>query len=376
MRIDRIELFHVAMPLISPWRTAYGEDAAVESVLCRMTSGSAHAWGESSPLAAPCYSPEWAGGVFAAARDWMASAVIGQDVSSGADLQRRLGLFKGNPFAKAVLDSAWWALESRIQGVPLHRLLGATRDMVPVGADFGVPDDFRSPAAIDELLADIGRAVEDGFPRVKLKFRPGWDLPMLRAVRREFPAVTLHIDCNSGYTLADRKLFREVDELGLAMIEQPLSHDDLVDHAALQAEIATPVCLDESLSSSARAEQAVRLGSCRYANIKPGRVGGLTNALAIHDTFRQAGIPCWVGGMLESATGASLCAALAMLDNFTYPADIFPSSRFYAEDLADPPLTLVRLPDGTPAVAAPQTLPEPHPQRLQRQTVQHAVIGQ
>jgi o-succinylbenzoate synthase len=368
MRLDRIELFHVAMPLISPWRTAYGADATIGSVLCRMVSGSAEAWGESTPLAAPCYSPEWAAGCFALCRDWLAPQLIGQDVVSGADLQQRLGMFKGNPFAKAALDTAWWALHSRIEGRPLHELLGATRRDVSVGADFGVLD------SVDDLLRGVGQAVAAGFPRIKLKFRPGWDLPMLRAVRHEYPEQVLHIDCNSGYRLSDVKLFQEADEFGLAMFEQPLCHDDLVDHAELQRQVRTPVCLDESIYSVRQAELAIRLQSCRFVNIKPGRCGGLTNALAIHHACRAAGIPCWVGGMLESAVGANLCIALAMLDNFTYPADIFPSSRFYHEDLGEPAVDLVRLPSGEPGVRAPLRLAEPNAERLRRLTVQQAVI--
>jgi O-succinylbenzoate synthase len=368
MRIDRIELFHVAMPLIYPWRTAYGEDAAVHSVLCRMTSGSIDAWGESSPLAAPCYSPEWAGGVFAVARDWMAPLLAGREIPTALDLQQRLALFKGNPFAKALFDTAWWNLHCQVSGTPLHRALGATRDEVPAGADFGVMD------SLDDLLAAISSAVDDGFPRVKLKFRPGWDTMMLRAVRAAFPRQTLHIDCNSGYRLADRPLFQQLDDFELAMIEQPLQHDDLLDHAELQRSIRTSVCLDESITGVRQAQQAIALGSCRYVNIKPARVGGLTNAVAIHDACRDAGIPCWVGGMLESAVGASFCVALAMLDNFTYPADIFPSSRFYREDLADPPIELHRSAAGLPSVRAFATPPEPVPERLQRLTVQRATI--
>jgi O-succinylbenzoate synthase len=373
MHISRIDLFHVAMPLIYPWRTAYGEDATIHSVLCQMTSGSRSAWGESSSLAAPCYSSEWAGGVFAVAKEWLAPALVGQSIASGEDLQSRLAHFKGNVFAKAALDNAWWALRSQETGQPLHVLLAeaagcAARDEVPVGADFGVMD------SIAELLAAIGPAVEQGFPRVKLKFRPGWDLPMLRAVRDAFPTQTFHIDCNSGYSLADLPLFREIDELGLAMIEQPLAHDDVVDHAALQAAIRTPVCLDESITGLRQNEQAIRLGSCRYVNIKPGRVGGLTVAIKIHNACQAAGIPCWVGGMLESAVGASQCVALAMLPNFTYPADIFPSSRFYREDLADEPLELIRTREREPGVRPFPQPPEPHPERLVRMTVQSARI--
>ncbi|MCB9873938.1 MAG: o-succinylbenzoate synthase [Planctomycetaceae bacterium] len=368
MNINRIELFHVAMPLMYPWRTAYGEDAAIHSVLCRMTSGSVDAWGESSPLAAPCYSPEWGGGVFATARDWLAPAIIGRDITSGEQLQTLLGLYKGNSFAKAVLDTAWWSLQSKLTGTPLHALLGATRDEVAVGADFGVMD------SVDELLAAIAPAVEAGFPRVKLKFRPGWDIDMLRAVRRTFPKQVFHIDCNSGYRLADVELFRAIDEFNLAMIEQPLPHDDVYQHAQLQAQICTPICLDESITNLRRAELAIELNSCRYMNIKPGRVGGLTPAVAIHDACRDAGIPCWVGGMLESSTGSSHCIALAMLDNFTYPADIFPTNRFYAQDLSEPPLELHCSSDGQPSVRAFATLPEPDAKRLAELTLQRATI--
>ena len=369
MKIDRIELFHVAMPLISPWRTAYGEDASIHSVLCRMTSGSVDGWGESTPLAAPCYSPEWAGGAFATARDWLAPALLGCDVTRGGQLQERLSLFKGNLFAKAVLDTAWWSLKSRCDNVPLHVGLGAERCEVPVGADFGVAD------SIDELLEAVGEAVDDGFPRIKLKFRPGWDIPMLASVRRAHPTQTVHIDCNGGYRLSDISLFQEIDRFELAMIEQPLQHDDLVDHAELQRRIRTPVCLDESITNIRQVEQALSLGSCRIVNVKPGRVGGLTNAVLIHNACQQTGVPCWVGGMLESATGAALCVALSMLDNFTYPADIFPSTRFYREDLSDPPLELIRLNDGSPGVRAPLRLPEPIPKRLQQLTVESAVIA-
>ncbi|MBI3865783.1 MAG: o-succinylbenzoate synthase [Planctomycetia bacterium] len=368
MKIDRIDLFHVAMPLIYPWRTAYGEDAACHSVLCRMTSGSLHAWGESAPLAAPCYSPEWAGGIFAVAKSWLAPAIVRRDVTSGEELQSLLAVYKGNPFAKALLDVAWWNLSTRARGVPLHRLLGATRDRVPVGADFGVMD------SVGDLLESIGQAVDRRFPRIKLKFRPGWDVGMLAAVRGRFPHATFHIDCNSGYRFEDLPMFRRIDEFGLAMIEQPLAHDDVVDHARLQAAISTPVCLDESVSHPRHAVQALALKACRFVNIKPGRVGGLTNALAIHNLCRDAGVPCWVGGMLESATGAGVCAALAMLDNFTYPADIFPSSRFYHQDLAERPLELTTLSDGTPGVEAFAEIPEPNAARLETLCLERATI--
>jgi o-succinylbenzoate synthase len=372
MRIDSIDLYHVALPLVSPWRTASGEDATIETVLARMQSGPHVGWGESAPMAAPQYSPEWAGGVFACARDWLAPALVGREIESGDALQRQLSPFKGNSFAKALLDTAWWVLEATRRQMPLHRLLGATRDAVDVGADFCVMD------SIDELMVSVGEAVGAGFKRIKLKFRPGWDVRMVEAVRSEFPGATIHVDCNAGYGPEDFDMFFRLDDFQLAMIEQPLAYDDLVDHARLQSMIRTPVCLDESIASVARAEQAIDLGSCRWINIKPGRVGGLTPAVAIHNLCRASGIGCWVGGMLESAVGSRICTALAMLDHFTYPADIFPSSRFYRQDLASPEVTLTPGPDGSPqarALDAPGIGTEPDRQRLEQTCIARARIG-
>ncbi|MCA9042410.1 MAG: o-succinylbenzoate synthase, partial [Planctomycetaceae bacterium] len=258
--------------------------------------------------------------------------------------------------------------ESKLQNQPLHRLLGATRDEVPVGADFGVTD------SLSELISDIGDALDRKFPRVKLKFRPGWGLEMVQAVRKEFPDACVHIDCNSGYRLKDRELFQKLDEYDLAMYEQPLQHDDILDHSRLQAEIKTPICLDETVKTFGIAQQAAEIKSCGYVNIKPARVGGLTVAKAIHDEMQRVGIPCWVGGMLESATGVGLCISLSMLDNFTYPADIFPSDRFYHQDLSDTPIFLSENQEGVPSVRACTTLPEPNPERLAKLTVQQAVI--
>jgi len=371
MRFDSIDLHHVAMPLIYPWRTAYGEDAAIESVLVRTRSEGMEVWSETAPLAAPCYSPEWAAGVFACLRDWLAPAVVKREFSSPQELQKRLAPFKGNPCAKAPLDVAWWLLDSIARGQPLHQRLGATRSAIDVGADFGIMD------SIDDLLTGIEGAVESGFKRIKLKFRPGWDLDMLRAVRGRFADQTFHIDCNSGYRLEDLDLFKRIDEFGLAMIEQPLGHDDLVDHAKLQREIETPVCLDESITSPDKARKAIELGSCRYVNVKVARVGGLTPAVAIHDMCRDVGTPCWVGSMLESAVGTRVNAALAMLDNFTYPADLFPSSRFYKQDLGRPAVELTRGEDGSPQIALgeePGIGTEPDPRLLEEFCVARAAV--
>ena len=368
MLIERLELFHVAMPLMYPWKTAYGEDTEIHSVLCRMDSGSVSAWGESTPLAAPCYSAEWAGGVFQTALQWLGPALLNREISSGNALQTKLAHVKGNPFAKALFDNAWWSLQSGLESTPLYQLLGGSRQHVAVGADFGIMD------SVDDLLASIQSAVDDKFPRIKLKYRPGWDLNMLKAVRSAFPTQIFHIDCNSGYRLSDIDHLKQLDAFQLAMIEQPLDHDDLLDHATLQSKISTPVCLDESISSVQMALQAIRLKSCQYINIKPGRVGGLTNAVIIHDHCKTAGIPCWVGGMLESAIGGAACTALASLDNFTYPADIFPSTRYYHQDLSDPPITLHTDDNGFPCIDVSQPMPVPDEQMLRQCLIQSAVV--
>ena len=371
MRIDRIEVRHVTMPLLYPWRTASHEISAIDSLLVRVTSGDLEAWAESCPFGTPDYSPEYAAGALAMLRDWLAPAVVGAGIDSGELLQQRLSHFKGNYFAKAALDAAWWVLEARRVGKPLHTLLGGRRNRVEVGADFGVMD------SLDDLVAAVDDAVRAGYRRVKLKFRPGWDINMLEAVRSTFPDLTAHIDCNAAFRLSDLDLFRAVDRFGLAMIEQPLQHDDLLDHAKLQEQIDTPICLDESIVSVKSAEHAVELGSCRFVNVKPGRVAGLTVAKSIHDLCRDSGIGCWVGGMLESGVGAAVCLALATLENFTYPADIFPSSRFYAEDLADPAVSFETSSDGgCYAVAGNEAgiAPTPRPDLLERLTADRFVI--
>lgn len=368
MKIDRIEIFHVAMPLIYPWKTAYGEDAEIHSVLCRMDSGGISAWGEAAPLAAPCYSSEWGGGVFEVVKQWLAPTIIGQTLNSGIELQDALSTYKGNPFAKAVLDNTWWSLQSAIENKSLQELIGGSRACVPVGADFGIMD------SIDDLLCSIQGAVAQNFRRIKLKYRPGWDEPMLKAVRENFPDTVFHIDCNSGYRIKDHQRFQRLDAYNLAMIEQPLNHDDLLDHSELAKQIKTPICLDESISSKALAAQAIALRACGYINIKPGRVGGLTNAIAIHDLCQVDEIPCWVGGMLESATGSAICAALATLPNFLYPADIFPSERYYRCDLSDDPITLARDEQGKPAIHPPATIPSPNLNRLKQWTIQSALF--
>ena len=334
MKIDRIDVYYISLPLIYPWRTAYGEDDAVHSVLVCMASDENIGWGETTPLKAPAYSPETAMSAYYTITEFIAPALVGEAFDTPDELLKTVGWIKGNPFAKAGPEVAWWMLKADIEGVPLHKLLGGHFRNVDAGADFGVQD------SIDMLLEKIQGAVDTGFKRVKLKVRPGWDLEMLQAVRSAFPRQTFHIDCNSGYTLDDIDFFKKVDTLKLAMIEQPLYHNDLLEHAELQKQIETPVCLDESIDSVRAFEWALRLKSCRMLNLKTGRVGGLSVAVKLHNMARDAGIPCWVGSMLESGIGGGILIELATLNNFTYPGDLFPSDFFYHQDVTTPELVL------------------------------------
>jgi o-succinylbenzoate synthase len=367
VKISHIEIYRVAMPLVYPFRTAFGNDETIESILVRLASGDAYGWGESSSWRNPAYCHECAATQFLVSKQFIAPLLLEQDLASGEQLQQRLSAIKSNQFAKAAFDLAWWDLHARRLDQPLWKMLGGINPEVDAGADFGVME------TVDLLLAAIDAAIRQGYPRIKLKFRPGWDLPMLERVRRSFPKTVFHVDCNSAYTLDDLDMLRRLDDYDLAMIEQPLSHDDLIDHAALQAQIRTPICLDESITSPAKARKAIQIRACRWINIKPGRVGGLTNALAIHNLCREAELPCWIGGMLESAVGASHCLALATLPNIRYPSDIFPSDRFYERDLSEPAMQH-SAPGRFRAGMKPGVGAEPNPDALRRMTLERAIF--
>jgi len=355
------------MPLITPWKTAYGSDDAVESVLVRMVSGGVEGWGESCPLGSPTYSPEYAAGVFNVVRDFMGPRILGRAIESGRQLQDRLGCFKGNPFARAALDVAWWDLHARREGQPLWRLIGGVSPSIDVGTALGVAQ------SVDKLIDNVRQAVDAGFKRVKLKYCPGWETSIVESVKQAFPKLVVHVDCNCAYTLDDLPMFERLDQLGLAMIEQPLGYGDLVDHAELQRRITTPICLDESIASPRDAQQAIKLGSCRWINIKPARVGGLTEALKIHDICQQAGVPCWVGSMLESGVGTSVLVALGTLPNMKYPGDILPGDKLYERDLASPAIRLSD-PARITAPAIPGIGCAPDPQQLTSMTTERIVL--
>jgi len=361
-KIDSIEIYYVEMPLIYPFRTAFGNDTVIGSILVKFNAGDFYGWGESSPWQYPTYSSEWARGTFLAIRDFLAPCLLSQSIESGQELQKKLYWVKGNYFAKAALDLAWWDLYAKSLNQPLWQVIGGQGDTVEVGADFGIMD------TIDDLIKTMEVAVQQGYKRIKLKYRPGWELEMIRAVRNSFPKTVIHVDCNSAYTLDNLLMFQELDQYNLAMIEQPLMHDDLIDHAELQRHLRTPICLDESITSTDHVRKAAKVKACGWINIKPGRVGGITNAIAIHDASQAAGIPCWIGGMLESAVGGAFCLSLATLPNVKYPSDIFPTERFYRKDLGCPPMALSG-PSLMHLSSNPGIGVEPDPNQLKKLTV-------
>jgi len=365
MLIDKIDLYLVENKFYTPWRTAYGSDAGNCVLIVRMASGGYEGWSESSPLPAPTYSYEYGEGAYRVANQLLAPCLIGRSFESAADVNRAMRHIKGNPFAKAGIEMAWWTLSAAMQGVSLAKRIGAVEKRVDVGDGWGICESY------DELIKNIGKSFDAGYKRVKLKAAHGWDYDMLAAVRSVFPNQTMHIDCNASYSYRnadDLALLRRLDRFHLAMIEQPFQEGDILSHAKLQAMLDTSLCLDESITEVWQAEAAAELKACRYINIKPARVGGLQNAIDINRICAQAGIGCWIGGMMESDIGKAVCVAAAALPNMTYPHDITPGFVNYPEDIAAQPLKLSRQ-CTIDTTACPGTPIKPDMERLLRKTV-------
>ncbi len=368
MYIDRIELYLVENRFHEPWRTAYGSDDGNCVVMARLISGDHEGWGEGSPLPGPTYCGEWGEGAFEVVKRFLAPAIIKKDMPDYKAVNKAMSPYKGNVFAKAALEIAWWNLQADILGVTLHELLGVKGNpTVKEGAGIGIRDSF------DDLICEIGKRVDAGAPRIKLKAAHGWDFDMLAAVRSTFPNETIHIDCNSSYDRSEIDLFKKMDKFNLAMIEQPFDPEDLVGHAMLQKAIETPVCLDESIHGVLSCVQTIELGSCRYINIKPARVGGLGNSLEINKLCAENGITCWVGGMMESDVGKSICVELASLNNMDYPADLTPELDNYIEAICDEHLTRVA-PYTFPTAVSKGNPIKPNMDKMLAKTIKQAVI--
>jgi len=333
--ISSIELREIRLPLIHFFETSFGRTTERRIILARVIDADgAEGWGECTAGEGPFYSEEWAETAWATLREVLAPMVVGHEIEDAASTNGLMKKVRGNRMAKAAIETASWDLESKQLGVPLWKHLGGSRAEIPSGVSIGIQD---SP---DALLEKIETELAAGYQRIKIKIKPGWDLDVVRQVRERFPEILLTADANSAYTLADVALFKALDEFNLMMIEQPLAHDDMFDHAELQKQIKTPVCLDESVRSAEDARHATDIGACRIVNVKLGRVGGHAEAKRLEAVCREHSIPVWCGGMLESGIGRAHNIAMATLAGFSLPGDVSASARYWKEDIIEPPVTV------------------------------------
>jgi O-succinylbenzoate synthase len=330
VRIERLVLRLVEMPLKFRFRTSFGETSRKRFLLVEVRSGGISGWGECVAEDGPFFSPETVDSARAVLVRFLAPAILGEDLADASGFETLAARVRGNRMAKAAVETALRDLFARAEGVPLGRSLGGTRDAVEVGVSLGLQP---SPEATVEV---VRRHVAEGYRRIKLKIEPGADVDRVAAVREAFPALRLTVDANAAYTLATSAPVVALDRFGLDYVEQPLHHEDLVEHAELARRMATPICLDESIRSASDAAAAISLGACRVINVKIGRVGGHGEALRIHAAAVAAGVPLWCGGMLESGVGRAQNIAVATLPGFTKPGDTSSSSRYFEEDLVEP----------------------------------------
>jgi o-succinylbenzoate synthase len=328
--ITGFELRRIGMPLVAPFRTSFGVESARDVLLIRAASDDGDGWGECVAMSEPLYSAEYTEAAADVLARFLIPAVLAVPGIDAVRVGQALAPFKGHPMAKAALETAVLDAELRAAGQPLARYLGATRTEVPCGVSVGIMD------TIGALLDAVGRYLDEGYQRIKLKIEPGWDIEPVAAVRERFGDILLQVDANTAYTRADARHLARLDAFGLLLIEQPLPEDDLPGHAALAGRLATPVCLDESITSARAAADAIALGACQIINVKPGRVGGYLEARRIHDLCAAHGVPVWCGGMLETGLGRAANLALAALPGFTLPGDTSASARYFARDITPP----------------------------------------
>lgn len=342
--LDGFELRVLQIPLVAPFTTSFGTETVREVIIVRALTADADGWGEIVTGAAPLYSSEYTHGAWDAARRFLIPALLTEPALAPAQVAGVLRPFVGHRMTKAGLELAVLDAALRAEGRALGEYLGAVRDRVPSGVSVGIQQD---PAALVDAVSGY---LEEGYVRIKIKIKPGRDVADTAAVRDAWGGIPLQVDANSAYTLDDADTLAELDRFDLLLIEQPLQEDDIVDHATLARRLRTPVCLDESIVSRKAAVDALALGAASVINIKAGRVGGYLEAVAIHDLCREAGIPVWCGGMLETGIGRAANAALAALPGFTLPGDVSAASRFYARDIVTEPAVLedghVRVPTG------------------------------
>jgi O-succinylbenzoate synthase len=345
IRIERLRLRLVRLPLVAFFETSFGRVYDRTFILVTLDGDGLEGLGECVADVDPYYSPETNVTAWHVIKDFLAPLVLGRPFDEARAVLPALARVRGHNMAKAAIEMAAWDLEARARDVALSRLLGGTRREIASGVSIGIQD------SLDQLAAKIRTELDAGYRRIKIKIKPGWDIASVEMVRARFGAIPLMVDANGAYTIADVPRLASFDAFDLMMIEQPLDYDDVRDHAALQRQIRTPVCLDESIHSARGAQEAIDLGACRIVNIKPGRLGGHAESIRVHDICAACGVPVWHGGMLESGIGRAHNIHLASLPNFSLPGDIAASQRYFAPDLIDPPIEVsrqgtVRVPTG------------------------------
>ncbi|HEV7843792.1 MAG TPA: o-succinylbenzoate synthase, partial [Pyrinomonadaceae bacterium] len=330
-----VELREIRLPLVHFFETSFGRTTERRIVLVRVVDADgADGWGECTAGEGPFYCEEWTESAWETLKTFLIPMIRGREIERASDVCALMKAVRGNRMAKAALETACWDLEARRAGMPLWKQLGGVREEIPCGVSIGIQE---TPAA---LFEKIERELNDGYQRIKIKIKPGWDREIIEQVRARFPAIQLMCDANSAYTLSDVALFRALDEFDLMMIEQPLADNDMLDHAKLQQQVRTPICLDESIRSAEDARKALELKACRIINVKLGRVGGHTEARKVEHICREQNIPVWCGGMLESGIGRAHNIAMATLAGFTLPGDVSASERYWHEDIIEPPVTV------------------------------------
>jgi len=331
MKIERVTLRQIRMPLVHFFETSFGRTYERHIILVAAQAGGLSGWGEVTAGENPFYNEEWTESAWRILRDYAAPRVLGRELDGPEAVYPLTAHIRGHNMAKGGLEAAVWDLAARREGAPLWKKIGGgARREIFCGVSIGIQD------SVEELLETIERELAAGYQRIKMKIKPGWDVDVVARVRQRFPLIKLMADANSAYTLADADHLRKLDDFYLMMIEQPLAHDDIIDHAELQARLQTPICLDESIRSAHHAAQAIRLRACQILNIKLGRVGGFGEARRLHDVAQAAGIPVWCGGMLEAGIGRAHNVALATLPNFVLPGDVSASRRYWQRDIIHP----------------------------------------
>lgn len=335
MILERVILRHLQMKQKTPWVTSYGTMTAKDFILVEVIDEDGiSGWGESVAFQTPWYTEETVKTNWHMLEDYLIPLAFQSPIEHPDNLQDRFSFMKKNNMAKAAIEGAIWDLWAKKQKLPLSRALGGSRKQIEVGISIGIQE------SEEQLLHLIEGFLEEGYRRVKVKIKPGQDVSVIEGIRKRFPALPLMADANSAYTLKDTDVLKELDQYQLMMIEQPLASDDIIDHATLQAELQTPICLDESITSTDNARKAIDLGSCKIINLKIGRVGGLSESIKLHQLCKEKGIDVWCGGMLEAGVGRAHNIAIASLENFTLPGDTAGSSRYWERDIIDPEVTV------------------------------------